>query len=102
MGELRGGATVLRPTGLFYSKNVIDMVFPGISQMIDQYDVSFKFIDTDVLADEQCAKTVPAHQDLLAKYAHFREIGQLLDLPQHLVGKPSGNWRSRLTVGIPL
>ena len=35
----KGGAAVLRPTGLFYAENVIDIVFPGISQMIGQYDV---------------------------------------------------------------
>lgn len=81
---------MLRPTGLFYFKNLIDIAFLGISQMMDQYDVPFKFIDIDVLVDEQRTKTVPAHQGLLAKYAYFREIGQVLDLPQHLVGKPSG------------
>lgn len=69
----------------FHAKNVIDVVFSGVRQMIDKHSFVLNLVDADILIDKKSPKAILSHKGVFSENSHFREGFQLPNSIQDLL-----------------
>ena len=74
---------------LLHSKDVIDMVFSRICQVIDADSIRVHFVNTDIVVNEQRPEAVLSHQRIIFQNTHLRELCKLFRGTEDATGKLS-------------
>lgn len=64
---------------------MVDVVFSGIRQVVDQHGIIFYFIYADILVNEQRTESVLSQQGVMLHNSHLRKQCQLLYLAQYFI-----------------
>lgn len=72
----------LRPVS-FHTEDMINVVFAGIRDVINEYGIILDFIHTNILCDEQRMEFVFSHQRIIFQHAHLGKVRQLRDRLQN-------------------
>ena len=66
---------------------MVDVIFPGVCEMVDIDSITFNFIDTSILVNEQRPKTMLSHQRVIFQNTYFWKTLELIYARQYLTRK---------------